>query len=340
MSDGSRTAPRRAVTRSDVARYAGVSTAVVSYVVNNGPRKVAPATEAKVRDAIDRLGYRPNLSARALRLGATEMIGLVVPDSSNPFFAEYGQAVERAAAERGHALVMANSASDGALERRHVESLASRQVDGILVASTLPRRELALSRHQEVTTVLLNLDGPVPGYHTLGPDFTRGTVAVVGHLLEVHGARTVALATGHEGPIETNSREQGWREALWRSGQPDGPVVRGEYTRDGGYAMGRALLQQGRPDAVFATSDLQAVGVLRALHEAGLRVPQDIALVSFDGTSESEFCWPALTVARQPVAEMAQAAVAAVLDRRSPHPDQHQLFQTELVLRRSCGCGP
>ena len=339
MSDATRTAPRRAVTRSDVARYAGVSTAVVSYVVNNGPRNVAPATEAKVRDAIDRLGYRPNLSARALRLGATEMIGLVVPDSTNPFFAEYGQEVERAAAERGHALVMANSASDGALERRHVESLASRQVDGILVATTLPRHELALTRHREVRTVLLNLDGPVAGYHTLGPDFTRGTAAVVGHLLDVHGARTVALATGHHGPIEANSREQGWREALWRSGRPEGPVVRGDYTRDGGYAMGRALLEE-RPDAVFATSDLQAVGVLRALHEAGLRVPEDIALVSFDCTSESEYCWPALTVARQPVAARARAAVAAVLDPLTEHPDQHQTFQTELVVRRSCGCSP
>ena len=91
----------RAVTRSDVARYAGVSTAVVSYVVNNGPRPVAVETAARVRDAIDILGYRPNITARSLKLGSTGMLGLVVPDSSNPFFAEYALEIERVAAERG-----------------------------------------------------------------------------------------------------------------------------------------------------------------------------------------------------------------------------------------------
>ena len=328
--------PRRAVTRSDVARVAGVSTAVVSYVVNDGPRNVAPATAARVRSAIETLGYRPNLNARALRRGATEMIGLVLPDSSNPFFAEYALEVERVAAAHGHVLVMANSGGDRGREAQLVENLVSRQVVGVLVASGRPVAELDLTVH-DVPTVLLDRDGPVPGFVALGPDFTAGAAAVVSHLLTVHDVAGVTLCTGREGAFAANSREQGWRQALAQHGRPETPVVHGNFDRDGGYAMGRQLLENGVPDAVFATSDLQAVGLLRALHEAGLRIPEDVAVVSFDGTSESAYSWPTLTVARQPIAEMARAAVAAVLDGGASA-GRFQTFQTELVLRRSCGC--
>ena len=113
------------MTRKDVARYAGVSTAVVSYVVNGGPKKVAPATEAKVQDAIRLLGYRPNAAARALKLGSSETIGLVIPDNSNPFFSLLAHAVEDAAAELGFALVLTNSDGNLAKERRNIRNLAA-----------------------------------------------------------------------------------------------------------------------------------------------------------------------------------------------------------------------
>lgn len=329
--------PRRAVTRADVARAAGVSSAVVSYVVNDGPRNVAPETAARVRAAIETLGYRPNLNARALRRGATEMIGLVVPSSSNPFFAEYALEIERAAAEHGHAIVMANSGGDLDRERRLLDGLAGRQVDGILWAPASVRPEVAMAAHLEVPTVVFNLDGPLAGFPTLGPDFTGGAAAVVDHLVTAHGAGTVALGRGLRGALGPNSREQGWRDALHRHGRAEGPVVEAEFSRAGGYRMGLELLAEGLPDAVFTSSDLQAVGVLRAFHEAGVRVPEDVAVVCFDGTSESEYSWPALTVARQPVAVMAKAAVTAVLDREHGGVG-HRAYATELVVRRSCGC--
>lgn len=335
MGDDGRT-PRRPATRQDVARAAGVSTAVVSYVVNAGPRNVAPATATRVRAAIETLGYRTNLNARALRLGAAEMIGLVLPDSSNPFFAEYALEVERVAAERGHSLVMANSAGDPAREARLVDGLVRRQVVGVLLATGRPAGELDLTAH-EVPTVLLDRDGPVAGVSAIGPDFTAGADAVVDHLLTAHGAVTVALCTGRS-TFAANSREQGWRTALQRHGRTENPVVNGGFTRAGGYAMGRELLARGLPDAVFASSDLQAVGLLRALHEAGVRVPTDVAVTSFDGTSESEYSWPTLTVARQPVAAMARAAVSALLDPGSAPQQGFRSFDTELVIRRSCGC--
>ena len=291
--------PRPTVTHVDVARRAGVSTAVVSYVVNNGPRQVAPATAARVHAAIEELGYRPNLNARALRLGTTDLIGLVVPDSSNPFFAELAQGIEQAAAQHGYSMVLVNSNNSGEQERLKVESLANRRVSGLLVATALQRHQLDLGDRHGIPTAIINTDGPIPGFHTIGPDYRQGAQTAVEHLLNVHNARTVALATGGPLKYETNSREQGWSDALTHNGRAQGPIVEGDFTRQGGHRMGLELMARGLPDAVFAASDLQAIGILRALHEAGVRVPEDVAIVSFDGTSESEYSWPA-THSRSP----------------------------------------
>lgn len=330
--------PRPTVTHVDVARRAGVSTAVVSYVVNDGPRPVAPATAARVHAAIEELGYRPNLNARALRRGTTDLIGLVVPDSSNPFFAELAQGIERAAAQHGYSMVLVNSNNSGEQERLKVESLANRRVSGLLVATALPRQKLDLGNRQGIPTAIINTDGPIPGFHTIGPDFRQGAQTAVEHLLSVHKARTVALATGGSLKyVETNSREQGWSDALTHNGRTQSPIVEGDFSRQGGHRMGLELIARELPDAVFATSDLQAIGILRALHEADVRVPEDVAIVSFDGTSESEYSWPALTVVRQPIAAMARAAVAAVLNP-SQATAEHNTFNTDLVIRRSCGC--
>ena len=329
------------MTRADVARYAGVSSAVVSYVVNNGPKRVAPATESRVREAVELLGYQPNLSARALRSGTTHMLGLVLTDWLNPYFAELAQAIELAATARGHAVVMTHSNSDAQVEAQRVAELSGRQVDGLLISSMLTDDELAAAavsrRGSTLPTVLLNRPGPVAGFSSVGPDFRGGARAMVEHLIG-YGHRRIALATGSLETSPLEPREAGWLAALHAAGLRPGPVGRGGYTRESGYAMGRQMLTMKRPPtAIFAVSDLTGVGILRAAHELGLRVPEDVAVVSFDGTSESEFSWPSLTSVRQPLQEMASAAVSRVLDTL-PH-DDHQLFDTTLIIRRSCGCG-
>lgn len=330
---------RGPVTRKDVARFAGVSTAVVSYVVNGGPKKVAPATEAKVQDAIRVLGYRPNAAARALKLGSTETIGLVIPDNGNPFFALLAHAVEDAAAELGYTLLLTNSDGNLGKERRNIRNLAARQVDGVVLSSVLMEPDLAELESAEIPAVLLNHSADAPGFNSVGVDLEAGARSAVEHLIS-HGHSSIALAMGTNTGNFLDGREQGWLAALASAGLPEGPIIRSPFTREGGYLAGRRLLASAsKPTAIFASSDLQAIGILRALHEAGISVPEDIAMASFDGSAEAEYSWPPLTTVKQPAKAMAEAAVRALIGDSRSQDFEHLIFPTELQIRRSCGCG-
>ncbi|GAA3562335.1 LacI family DNA-binding transcriptional regulator [Microlunatus spumicola] len=327
----------RAATRADVARHAGVSTAVVSYVVNEGPRRVAPETAARVRAAVEALDYSPNVAARALRMGSSEMLGLVVPDITNLFFAELAHAVESAAAEHGFLVTLASSGSDVDLERELVADLAGRNADGLMVSTVLTPEALTALPAPRRPTVLINVSAPFAGYAAVGSDARQGAYDLVEHLLGTHGHTSVALVIGESTERLPEPRERGFVEAFAAHGLPPGPVVRTAFSRTGGYdAVRRILAWRHRPDAIFLSSDQQASGAYRAVREAGLECPDDVALIAYDGTSQSAFSWPPLTVARQPVEAMARAALQAVLD--PVNAPAHQQLPTELVVRRSCGC--
>lgn len=331
---------RAAATRADVARVAGVSTAVVSYVLNNGPRPVAPATATRVREAMDILGYLPNASARALRLGTTGILGLVVADSTNPYFVEYTAELVKAAARVGKRILVADTLQNERAEGAVIQDLVSRQVDGLLLASAFARLDPSRVFHSaEIPTVLIDCPGPMPGRRTVGSNASGAAEMLVNHLLE-HGRRRIGMIVGDGGFGDPDPRERGWRRALRAAGLPDGALVRAPWSRQGGHAAAAALLDADPDlDAVFASSDQQAIGLLRALHELGVRIPQDVAIVSFDGTRESEFSWPPLTVARQPLPELATAALA-LLGEPERVRGTHVQLTTELVRRSSCGCRP
>lgn len=326
---------KHAVTRNDVARLAGVSTAVVSYVLNDS-KNVSPATAAKVREAVAMLGYRPNQAARALRLGSPEMLGMVVPDSTNPFFAQLTHEIELAAEERGLALLTANADGSGERERRLVQKFLSRGIDGMLLSSALSRPDLRAILPESMPFVLLNQYDELPDVHTIGVDLYEGARLGVGHLAE-HGHRTVGLLVGDTADGSIDARYQGWHAAVEQFHLTPGPVLRGSFSSDGGYAAGRRLVEaRSVPSAMFISSDRMAIGLLLALHEAGLRVPDDVAIVSFDGIPDAEFSWPPLTTVAQPIAAMAQAAVSTLVDVGKG--ESKQLFAPALVRRASCGC--
>ena len=310
---------------------------MVSYVVNDGPRRVAPETAVRVRAAIEILNYRPNVNARALKRGSTEMLGLVLPTITNPFFAEYVRALEVAAAAHGYVMVVATSDANEAQETRIVSDLANRHVDGLLISTVLPPSGFRAIMLPGRPTVLIDCATPFAGYTAVGPDSRDAARLLVDHLITVHGHQSIALIMGlPSGPVP-EPREQGWSDAFRSHDLPPGPVVRTTFSRRGGYEAAVQLLSwPTRPHAIFAASDELSTGALKAIREAGLRCPDDIAIVSYDGTMESEYCSPPLTVARQPIRAMAEAAVSAVLNASSPA--GHQSFATEIVIRESCGC--
>lgn len=337
MTDGGGRTRRRAVTVEDVARHAGVSSAVVSYVINSGPRPVAAATRDRVEEAIRVLGYRPNAAARALKRGSSNTIGLGIPNNTNPYFAELSHLVEMAAEAKGYETFLVNSSDSEQREQRHLQKLLGRRIDGILLASSVSEPDLTDVLESRTPVVLLDRGGPYPGVDSVGVDYRRASRAVVQHLID-HGHDDIAIVVGDERLSTTRAREHGWLDALGDAGRHPGPIVRAAYSREGGLDAGRRLLANGSaPTAIFASSDMQAIGLIRAIHEHGLRIPEDIAVVSFDGTIEAEYSWPPLTAVRQPVERMAEAAVGLLLDGGGS-PGRFHAFEAELVIRASCGC--
>lgn len=318
-----------------MARLAGVSPAVVSYVVN-GTKKVGPDTAERVRAAVAKLGYRPNPSARALRLGSTEMLGMVMPSVVNPYFAQLAHEVELAASRRGYTLITANSDSSVATERTQLERLAARLVDGIFLCSNVFEPDLRDLELANIPVVLLNSSAGVPSRDSVGVDLLQGAHLAVEHLAG-HGYREIGIVIGRTSGDEEDGREIGWRESMGRLGLKQGPIGRGPFTPDGGYAAMQQLLRSGTvPRALFVSSDQMGRGVLKAAHEAGLRVPEDLAIVSFDGSMDAVYSWPTLTSVAQPITEMAAAAVEALLG--PPHGARHLVMEGHLVIGASCGC--
>jgi LacI family transcriptional regulator len=340
MTDGT-PGPRKA-TRRDVAQLAGVSDAVVSYTLN-GTAPVAAATAERVLAAVAQLGYRPNQAARTLRSGSADTLAFLVPSGSdpvftNPFFSEYASTLEAAARDRGYALYTTASSfgPDEVLAR--FREFAARQIDGVLVLEgDTPLDSAALDR-VGLPWIALNAAAPERGVASLGTDLRAGAVVTTTHLIE-HGYGPVGFV-GQDDPTEP--RYVGWQQACAAAGVPAGPFIPAEITRPGGRDAGHRIADpRSDPEsraarAYFVASDRTAVGVLRAFHERGIGVPDDIAVASFDGSSEAEYAWPGLTTFRQPVEQMARSAVARLL--ATERDDAHELFAGELVLRRSCGC--
>ncbi|MFT4123271.1 MAG: LacI family DNA-binding transcriptional regulator [Microbacteriaceae bacterium] len=332
--------PRRSgrrITRTDVAREAGTSVAVVSYVVNDGPRPVAAATRQRVLDAIARTGYRPDSIARALAAGSTLSYGLVVPSIANPFFAELAHAVEDRLFAAGRVLLLGDSAESKQRETELIASLHEHRVEGLLVVGVDDRPEVA-DLVADATPVVALDRLPSPGRTAaVSIDNRAAARAAVEHLIG-HGHRTVGILAGPAGLSTAVEREQGWRDALSAAGLAEAPVARAGFDKRGGYETAlRLLAGPERPTALFVSSDQQAIGVLRAAHELGVAVPEQLAVVTFDGTQDTRYSVPALSTVVQPTSELAEVAVRLLLDRDGFAP-VHRRLAFSLELRRSCGC--
>jgi LacI family repressor for deo operon, udp, cdd, tsx, nupC, and nupG len=307
-----------AVTLRDVAAHAGVSSRTVSNVVNNYSH-VSPTMRAKVQASLDELDYRPNLLARSLRAGRSGIITLLVPDLTIPYFGDLAHEVVERASELGYTVMVDETGGRPERERALLDTAArSSWVDGVLLSSLgLSAKDLAgLGRGMSV--VLLGERTARSALDHVGIDNVAAARSATTHLLE--GGRTRVAALGGSATRKdatTHLRLKGFRAALAAAGRPagqHGPTP--DYHRASAAPAVRILLEQDEPpDALLCFSDELAAGALRTLHELGLRVPDDVAVVGFDDADGSRFLTPSLTSVRQDRAEIARAALDLLLER-------------------------
>lgn len=321
---------------TDVAKAAAVSHQTVSRVLNGHPN-VRPATRERVLAAIEALGYRPNLAARALASGRSTQLGLVTLNTMllGPVATLY--AVEQAARTAGYSVSVT---SVGSINRRTLHECVSRllqqSVAGVIIIAPVDTRDSALSAlpaDLPAVAVEADPDSAVPGVTV---DQELGAYLATRHLLDL-GHRAIAHISGPKDFIEAQQRVVGWRRALTEAGVASPEVLVGDWSAQSGYDAGRLLAGTPEVTAVFAANDNMALGLLRALSEQGRSVPRDISIVGFDDIAEAGFFTPPLTSIRQDFAEMGRRSVELLLRQveTGARSVEHITLAPELVLRDS-----
>ncbi|MDB1087970.1 LacI family DNA-binding transcriptional regulator [Streptomyces sp. ACA25] len=334
------------VTRDDVARLAGTSTAVVSYVVNNGPRPVAAATRERVLAAIKELGYRPDRVAQAMASQRTDLIGLILPDARQPFFAEMAHAVEQAAAERGKMVLVGNSDYLDEREVHYLRAFLGMRVSGLILVSQGPSEHAASEIEAwDARVVLLHRRPDAIDDVAVVLDDVGGAQLATRHLLE-HGPAYVACLGGVETTPESGDpvtdHVTGWRRAMAEAGiSTVGRLFQAPYNRYDAYRVALDLLAgPDRPPALVCATDDQAIGVLRAARELRIDVPGELAVAGFDDVKEAALTDPPLTTVASDRVAMAREAVRLAVGEPAEdgNGDRVQQFPVTLRIRRSCGC--
>jgi len=324
-----------------VADLAGVSTATVSHVINETRAVSAPLT-ARVLEAMERLHYHPDVVARSLRRRETLTLGLLVPSIEIPFFAVVARDVEAAANEAGYSVILCNSGWSLRREVRYLNDLLARRVDGLLCISLAMTAEHIAPMLRRNTPVVLFDDGTMPGIEldAVEIDNFQGAYDATAHLLAL-GHRRIGCITGIPNTPLNDARVRGYRQAIERNGIPfdDALLFTGDYTAASGVRHARAVFDLTvPPTAVFAFNDLMAMGVMRAAHARGMRVPDDVAVIGFDGLALTEHTSPPLSTIVQPTAAMSAAAIAMLLERisgRAPAAPRAKIFKATLAARAS-----
>jgi len=322
----------------DVARRAGVSVGSVSRVINEHPT-VTPATRERVELAVRELGYVPNAIAGSLRSRRSKTVGLIIPDVTNPFFSELALHVERSAAVAGYNVFLGNSDNSVDQQRHYLRAFAIRRVDGVIL---VPANEMRASF--EFAVPVIGVDREVGGRPFVASDNIGGAKSAVEYLGAL-GHRLIGCLAGPRELPNAQARRKGYEEiadSMLRAAgvDPSSYVVSGDFSYDSGYAAGRLLLEMTRrPTAIFASSDQQAIGVMRAAADLGLAVPRDLSIVGFDDIPLAKLVMPRLTTVGQPVREIGVLAMQLLLDLLSgaaaPRP-RRRLLATSLQIRESC----
>lgn len=324
----------------DVARLAGVSTSTVSHVINKD-RFVSDAITGKVDAAIKELNYAPSALARSLKLNQTRTIGMLITASTNPFYSELVRGVERSCFERGYSLVLCNTEGDEQRMNRNLETLMQKRVDGLLLLCTethQPSLEI-MQRYPSIPSVMMDW-APFDGDSDLIQDNSLlGGDMATRYLIE-RGYTRIACIAGPLDKTPARLRLEGYREAMNNAKLPipAGYEITSNFEFGGGFdAMQQLLTHTVRPDAVFVGNDAMAVGVYQSLYQAGLRIPQDVAVIGYDDIELARYMTPPLTTIHQPKDELGELAIDVLIHRIAQPGQKQQRMQLtpELVVRGS-----
>jgi LacI family transcriptional regulator len=337
---GAGAAPVR-VTIREVAQLAQVSLGTVSNTLNN-PNVVAPRTRARVLEAIEQTGFVRSTAAHQLRVGKSRTVGVVLLDIANPFFGEMVRGAERVLRDKGYVLMVCSSDESTEREHRYLRVLEEHRVDGLLIAPVEEGlKSVAALGRRGIPTVLLDRDAGSLDLCSVTVDDVRGGELAASHLVDL-GHEVIGFVNGPLSIRQCADRLDGARRALRRA-RPTAPVlleiaVSALTVDHGEAAVGPLLAATPRPTAVMCANDLLALGVLRGLANAGVRVPDEVALVGYDDVAFASMLSPALTSVRQPKYELGVSAAELLLeetDEKSPHRHRSVRFEPELVVRAS-----
>lgn len=335
--------PRSSEARSgvrirDVAALAGVSVGTVSNTINH-PERVTPSTLAAVQDAIRALGFVPNQQARVLSGGASHVIGLVVLDVLSPFYMELAHAVEQVAQQAGHFLILCNSGNDATSETHLMRMLAAQQVRGALLTPAHGGTPVIERELGSTPVVFLDYAGGDAGC-SVAVDHVAGARLAVDHLL-AQGHRRLAFVGGPTDMHQMVQRLAGMRAAVAAAGLPEEAMIEVNLAGIGiqaGMEGAERLLEGELPTGIFCGNDMLAFGVYRGLARAGIRVPDDVALVGYDDIDFAADWVVPLTTVRQPTQQMGERAAELLIEHAGgavDHEHRQVLLQPELIVRQS-----
>ncbi len=325
----------------EVARRAKVSTATVSRTIN-GSDKVTPETKERVQRAIEELGFYPNTWARALGSGRSDLYGLIISDITNPFFPELVKSFEDIAVQNGQEVLVANTNYDSARMEVCVRRMLQRKVDGVaIMTSEMDARLVTEFQNRDIPLVFLDTGTAQKLTSNIVVDYAAGVDAAVEHIVRL-GHNQIGFISGPLMLRSARVRREAFIGCLHRRGIGADLIEEGDHQVNGGHeAMVRMLNRKRRPTAVLASNDMTAIGALGAMHERGLRVPEDISIVGFDDIQISAFTQPALTTVRLSREEIARVAFRALFSiRQDSGKGSEYGVRPALVVRRSTGKAP
>lgn len=322
----------------DVARRAGVSVSTVSHVLND-TRYVSEELRQRVLSAVDELGYQPNALARSLRMKRSHTIGMILPDNTNPYFAEIARSIEDASHRQGYSAILCNTDGDPAKELTYIQVLLEKQVDGIILVSVGGTGAQNALLQNSTAVVMVDRADPLLYCDSVQVDNVQGGWLATRHLLDL-GHRHIPCLGGPSTVVPSDGRVLGYRNAMCEIPEARAHirVLEGDFHADSGYELTRMLLDESpMPTAIFACNDLMAIGAMRAIQERGLRIPQNISVVGFDDITLSRYITPPLTTIAQPKYKMGQLALQLLLERINEKklPTRFPVLECELIVRAS-----